>query len=117
VNAFFIPLNQLTILLAVALVGVLYFCFLALKLLARIERMPDAPTTAADDSPSTPQPVPQPQNATPSTNPKIIRLSSNVPAPSSAQEMSQQGKIAAALTRAGLTEPAARPEHPDHHTD
>ncbi|HLX83463.1 MAG TPA: hypothetical protein VKR59_06175 [Terriglobales bacterium] len=121
-NAFFIPLNQFTILLATALLSAalvvgLYVCFRGLKRLASTERQPDAPATAADDSPSTPQPVPQPQNPPQPTNPKIIRLSSNVPAPSSAQEMSQQGKIAAALTRAGLTEPAARPEHPDHHTD
>ena len=115
-NAFFIPLNQLTILLAAALVGVLYFCFLALKLLARIERMPDAPTSGAVDSPSTPEPAPQRHEPQP-TLPKIIRLSSNIPAPSSAQEMSQQGKIAAALTRAGLAEPSARREHADHQTD
>ena len=38
--------------------------------------------------------------------PQIIRLQSGV-APASAQEMSQQGKIAAALTRAGITKPEA----------
>jgi hypothetical protein len=39
-------------------------------------------------------------------SPQIIRLATG-PAPSSTQEMSQQAKIAAALTRAGITKPEA----------
>ena len=41
-----------------------------------------------------------------SNSPRIIRLQGGA-APSSTQEMSQQAKIAAALTRAGITKPAA----------
>jgi hypothetical protein len=45
-------------------------------------------------------------NSKPRPAPEIIRLSSGS-APASVQEMSQQGKIAAALVRAGITKPEA----------
>lgn len=45
-------------------------------------------------------------SAEPTQRPEIIRLSSGS-LPSSTQEMTQQGKIAAALTRAGITKPEA----------
>jgi hypothetical protein len=122
VNAFFIPLNQFTILLATALLSAalvvgLYVFVLGLKRLTSTERPPVAPAAGAVDFPSQPQPAAQTHGPPQPTIPKVIRLSSNVPAPSSAQEMSQQAKIAAALTRAGLTEPAPRREDPDHQTD
>jgi len=44
--------------------------------------------------------------AQPATRPEIIRLSSG-PSPSSTADMTQQAKIAAALTRAGITRPEA----------
>jgi hypothetical protein len=47
-----------------------------------------------------------PTLAEPLPAPQVIKLSSGA-APSSAQEMSQQAKIAAALTRAGITKPEA----------
>lgn len=47
-----------------------------------------------------------PTLAEPLPAPQVIQLSSGA-APSSAQEMSQQAKIAAALTRAGITKPEA----------
>lgn len=45
-------------------------------------------------------------SAEPASRPEIIRLSSG-PVPSSTIDMTQQGKIAAALTRAGITKPEA----------
>ena len=56
---------------------------------------PDSPREAAPNNSSEQLPAPQ-----------IVRLASGA-APSTSQEMSQQAKIAAALTRAGITKPDA----------
>jgi hypothetical protein len=61
------------------------------------------PLSPLGDSPR--DPVPEALTE-PFPSPQIIKLSSGV-APSSAREMSQQAKIAAALTRAGITKPEA----------
>jgi hypothetical protein len=53
-----------------------------------------------------PRDLAPPTFAEPLPAPQVIKLSSGA-APSSAQEMSQQAKIAAALTRAGITKPEA----------
>jgi hypothetical protein len=53
-----------------------------------------------------PRDLAPPVLAEPLPAPQVIKLSSGA-APSSAQEMSQQAKIAAALTRAGITKPEA----------
>jgi E3 Ubiquitin ligase len=63
---------------------------------------PDADDTRGDDLDRATTAI----SAQPTSRPEIIRLSSG-PVPSSTIDMTQQGKIAAALTRAGITRPEA----------
>jgi len=61
----------------------------------------------ADSAPNREVSNPTPKNVSEQASaPQIVRLSSGAP-PSKTQEMSQQAKIAAALTRAGITKPEA----------
>lgn len=76
-----------------------------------ISENPGIPVRPLQHDTGNSQPAQSPRNtaggsAESSSRPEVVRLSSG-PSPSSTTQMTQQGKIAAALTRAGITRPEA----------
>jgi hypothetical protein len=115
---FIIPIDHLTIFASIALAAGLYFVSTGLYLFVRKSGLPAAPTSeignafspsgarhandsSGDSRRSAPDGLSQQVPA-----PEIIRLESGASA-SSAREMTQQERIAAALTRAGISKPEA----------